>query len=59
MARWLPDPPATSHKWRAACWIVAGSPGMTGAAHLASRAAQRAGAGYVRLSSPGRRTTTR
>ncbi len=26
---------------------------MTGAAHLATRAAQRAGAGYVRLSTPG------
>lgn len=51
--RWLPTRPRSSHKWRAACWIVAGSPGMTGAAHLASRAAQRAGAGYVRLSSPG------
>ena len=36
-------------------WVVAGSPGMTGAAHLAARAAQRAGAGYVRLSTPGRR----
>jgi NAD(P)H-hydrate epimerase len=34
-------------------WIVAGSPGMTGAAALAARAAQRAGAGYVRLSTPG------
>jgi hydroxyethylthiazole kinase-like uncharacterized protein yjeF len=31
-------------------WVVAGSDGMTGAAHLSSRAAQRAGAGYVRLS---------
>ena len=43
-------------------WVVAGSPGMTGAASLASRAAQRAGAGYVRLSSPGvepARTPTR
>lgn len=53
VARWLPDRPRTSHKWRAAAWVVAGSPGMTGAAHLATRAAQRAGAGYVRLSTPG------
>ena len=53
VARWLRARPRSSHKWRAACWILAGSPGMTGAAHLASRAAQRAGAGYVRLSSPG------
>ena len=33
--------------------MVAGSPGMTGAARLATAAAMRAGAGYVRLSSPG------
>ncbi|MBI2708796.1 MAG: NAD(P)H-hydrate dehydratase [Actinobacteria bacterium] len=53
VAGWLPDPPRSSHKWKAAVWLVAGSPGMTGAAHLAARAAFRAGAGYVRLSSPG------
>jgi hydroxyethylthiazole kinase-like uncharacterized protein yjeF len=53
VSRWLPARPRYNHKWRAACWVIAGSPGMTGAAHLASRAAQRAGAGYVRLSSPG------
>ena len=52
-AAWLPGPPADGHKWQAPVWIVAGSPGMTGAAHLARRGAQRAGAGYVRLSSPG------
>ena len=34
-------------------WIAAGSPGMTGAAHLSARGAQRAGAGYVRLGTPG------
>lgn len=49
----LPQRPAESHKWRAACWVVGGSPGMTGAGHLAARGAQRAGAGYVRASSPG------
>jgi NAD(P)H-hydrate epimerase len=49
----LPERPRDAHKWQAAVWVVAGSPGMTGAAHLASRAAQRAGAGYVRLSVPG------
>ena len=53
VVRWLPPRPADSHKWRAAVWVVAGSSGMLGAAHLASRGAQRAGAGYVRLSSPG------
>lgn len=49
----LPDRPREAHKWQAAVWVVAGSPGMTGAATLAARAAQRAGAGYVRLSVPG------
>jgi len=53
VAQWLPVRTRGSHKWRAAVWVVAGSPGMTGAATLASRAAQRAGAGYVRLSTPG------
>lgn len=53
VAGWLPTPPPDTHKWRAACWVVAGSPGMTGAAVLAARGAQRAGAGYVRLSVPG------
>lgn len=50
---WVPLRPADAHKWKAAVWVVAGSPGMAGAAHLAARAAQRAGAGYVRLSTPG------
>jgi NAD(P)H-hydrate epimerase len=53
VARWLPARPVAGHKWNAACWVVAGSPGMTGSAHLAAGAAQRTGAGYVRLSSPG------
>ncbi|MFN0092648.1 MAG: NAD(P)H-hydrate dehydratase [Acidimicrobiales bacterium] len=52
-AAWIPARPVDTHKWRAAVWAFAGSPGMTGAAALAARAAQRAGAGYVRLSSPG------
>lgn len=50
---WVPKRPRTAHKWRDAVRIVAGSPGMTGAAYLASAAAQRAGAGMVTLSSPG------
>ena len=53
VAGWLPDRPPEAHKWQAAVWVVAGSPGMTGAAALATRGAQRAGAGYVRTSTPG------
>jgi NAD(P)H-hydrate epimerase len=53
VAAWLPRRPADAHKWRAAAWVIGGSPGMTGAPVLAASAAARAGAGYVRLSSPG------
>jgi len=48
----VPSRPVDAHKWRSACWVVAGSPGMEGAAGLAATAALRAGAGYVRLSVP-------
>jgi hydroxyethylthiazole kinase-like uncharacterized protein yjeF len=50
---WIPRRPPDAHKWRSATWIIGGSAGMTGAAVLAATAAGRAGAGYVRLSSPG------
>ncbi|MDQ1425839.1 MAG: ADP-dependent NAD(P)H-hydrate dehydratase / NAD(P)H-hydrate epimerase [Acidimicrobiaceae bacterium] len=53
VAAWVPPRAGDAHKWRAALWLVAGSAGMLGAAHLAARSAQRAGAGMVRLSSPG------
>jgi NAD(P)H-hydrate repair Nnr-like enzyme with NAD(P)H-hydrate dehydratase domain/NAD(P)H-hydrate repair Nnr-like enzyme with NAD(P)H-hydrate epimerase domain len=46
----LPRRDRSSHKWRAAVWVVAGSDDMPGAGQLSARAAQRAGAGYVRLS---------
>ena len=49
----VPPRPPSAHKWQSACWVIAGSPGMEGAAQLAATAAQRAGAGYVRLSVPG------
>ena len=45
--------PFDAHKWQSACWVIAGSSGMEGAANLAVTAAQRAGAGYIRLSVPG------
>lgn len=41
------------HKWDAAVYVVAGSPGMLGAAALAASGALRGGAGMVRLGSPG------
>lgn len=53
VARWLRPRAANAHKWNHALRVVAGSPGMTGAAHLVAAAAQRAGAGIVHLSSPG------
>ncbi len=53
VAGWLPTRSRGAHKWRAALRLVAGSPGMTGSADLASAAALRAGSGYVRRSTPG------
>lgn len=50
---WVPRRSAATHKWKAAVLVVAGSPGMTGAAHLVAAAAQRAGAGMVQVGSPG------
>jgi hydroxyethylthiazole kinase-like uncharacterized protein yjeF len=41
------------NKWSAAVLVVAGSPGMVGAASLCARAAYRSGAGMVRLGVPG------
>ena len=29
VTRWLPVRPAEAHKWQTACWVIAGSPGMT------------------------------
>jgi ADP-dependent NAD(P)H-hydrate dehydratase / NAD(P)H-hydrate epimerase len=53
VATWVPRRAADAHKWKAALVVAAGSAGMTGAAHLAAAAAQRAGAGMVRVASPG------
>lgn len=49
----LPERPRETHKWKSAVWVVAGSPGMTGAADMCARAAMRSGAGTVRLGVPG------
>ncbi len=53
VVRLLPRRPREAHKWLTALHVVAGSPGMTGAPWFVSRAALRAGAGYVLLSMPG------
>jgi NAD(P)H-hydrate epimerase len=44
-----------AHKWEAAVAVVAGSPGMEGAAALCAAGASHAGAGMVRLAVPGSR----
>jgi NAD(P)H-hydrate repair Nnr-like enzyme with NAD(P)H-hydrate epimerase domain len=49
----VPDRAWDAHKYASAALVVAGSPGMTGAATLCARAAMRAGSGYVRLVVPG------
>jgi hydroxyethylthiazole kinase-like uncharacterized protein yjeF len=50
----VPARPRTAHKWSAgAVLVVGGSPGISGAAALAGRAALHFGAGYVRLACPG------
>jgi NAD(P)H-hydrate epimerase len=53
VARWVPRRGRQAHKWADGVRVVAGSPGMTGAAHLAAAAALRAGSGMVAVSSPG------
>lgn len=50
---WRPRRSWDAHKWNHATWVVAGSPGMTGAAALAASGALRAGASYVRVGTPG------
>ena len=49
----LPARQRHRHKWKAAVGVVAGSPGMEGAAVLSAHGAGRAGAGMVRLAVPG------
>ena len=49
----VPGRPRAAHKWQTAVAVVAGSPGMAGAADLCASGAYRAGAGMVRLGRPG------
>lgn len=53
VAALIPGRAAGAHKWNSAVWVVGGSPGMPGAPWLCARGALRAGAGYVRVSTPG------
>jgi NAD(P)H-hydrate epimerase len=48
----LPAGTGATHKWHAAALVVAGSPGMGGAASLACSAALRSGARMVHLNAP-------
>ena len=48
----LPPGTGATHKWTAAALVVAGSPGMGGAASLACAAGLRSGARIVHLSAP-------
>jgi hydroxyethylthiazole kinase-like uncharacterized protein yjeF len=49
----LPPRPRASHKWTTALGIAAGSVGMEGSAVLCTRGAMAAGAGMIRLGTPG------
>ncbi|HLN04657.1 MAG TPA: NAD(P)H-hydrate dehydratase [Acidimicrobiales bacterium] len=53
LASWLPAREHDTNKWRSAVVVVAGSPGMVGAARFSTAGAQRAGAGMVRWCVPG------
>jgi ADP-dependent NAD(P)H-hydrate dehydratase / NAD(P)H-hydrate epimerase len=52
VARLLPERRRDAHKWESAVAVVAGSPGMEGAAVLSAQGASHAGAGMVRLMHP-------
>ena len=49
----MPARPRQVNKWTTAVGVAAGSPGMEGAAILCTRGAMAAGAGMIRLGSPG------
>ena len=53
VSRLVPARSREANKWQSGVVVVAGSPGMLGAASLCSKSAYRAGAGMVRLAVPG------
>ncbi len=59
VADWWPRRDVDAHKWHGAVKVIAGSPGMPGAAELCTAAAARGGSGLVSLSAPGCTPQTR
>ena len=55
VAAFVPAREHDAHKWKTSVAVVAGSPGMEGAAALCVLGASRSGAGMVRLAVPGSR----
>jgi ADP-dependent NAD(P)H-hydrate dehydratase / NAD(P)H-hydrate epimerase len=53
VAGWIPRRSPDAHKWHGALRVIAGSPAMTGAAHLLVAAALRCGVGMVHVTRPG------
>jgi len=53
VASWIEPRSIDAHKWRSGVFVLAGGPGMVGAAGLASLGALRCGAGMVHLAIPG------
>ena len=53
IAGWLEPRPEETNKWRSACAVVAGSPGMLGAGHFPPPRRPAPGAGMVRWLVPG------
>ncbi|HEY5165218.1 MAG TPA: NAD(P)H-hydrate dehydratase [Acidimicrobiia bacterium] len=51
--------PPNTNKWQAGVLVVGGSDGMTGAPHMVSEAAMRAGAGIIWCGVPGHEAATR
>ncbi len=54
VARWIPAPDHSTHKWRSGVLVIGGSHGMTGAPLLVAHAALRLGAGIVWAALPGK-----
>ncbi|MFZ0665376.1 MAG: NAD(P)H-hydrate dehydratase [Acidimicrobiales bacterium] len=57
VAEMVPSRDRDANKWQSGVVVVAGSPGMLGAATFSATAAYRAGAGMVRLAVPGASAT--